>query len=373
VNASLNICHFDQILRNKIYRILVCRPNHRLGNTILLTPLITELEQIYKGAEIDIVTEGDIALEVFANYLSIKNIYCLPKRGFKHPISFLSMLFNIRKAHYDLIIDPCVGSNFSRTLTKFFKGKYKLGFNNQKKCSGLTHWLPDSMAPSHMAVRPISLVRWYTSIESYKSTDFPTQDVRLTDIERTQGQSIIRELLSDSHRHRADVVIGIFANATGTKRYPSEWWGDFIATLKDAFPNFGIVEIIPMHGRSMLESEWPGYYSTSIRRMAAVMAGVDLMISADCGVMHLAVASKVPTVGMFSVTDATVYAPYGPGNRPLLTQGLLATEAAQGVVDAYSELLGSRADLFVAPRQGSSITSNPNELGAGTKHGALPC
>ena len=351
----------------------MCRPNHRLGNTILLTPLIAELERIYKGAEIDIVTEGDLALEVFATYLSVKNIYCLPKRGFKRPISFLSMLFNIRKAHYDLIIDPCVGSNFSRTLTKFFKGKYKLGFSDLEMRSGLTHWLPYSMAPNHMAMRPISLVRRYTSIDTYNSTDFPPQDVRLTDIERAQGQSLIRELIADSHQPCADVVIGIFANATGTKRYPREWWSDFIAAIENAFPHCGIVEIIPMHGRSMLGSEWPGYYSTSIRRMAAVMAGVDLMISADCGVMHLAVASKVPTVGMFSVTDSSVYAPYGPGNRALLTQGLSATEAAQGVVEAYSELLGSRADLFVAPRQRSTITSDPNDLGIGIQHGALPC
>ena len=351
----------------------MCRPNHRLGNTILLTPLIAELESIYKGAEIDIVTEGDIALEVFSTCLSVRNVFCLPKRGFKHPVSFLSMLFDIRKVHYDLIVDPCVGSNFSRTLTKFFNGKYKLGFNDPKTHSCLTHWVPNSMAPGHMAMRPISLVRWHTSIDTYKSKNFPPQDIRLTDVERAQGRSIIRELLSDSPEPCADVVIGIFANATGAKRYPREWWSDFIAALKSVFLHCGIVEIIPMHGRSMLVSEWPGYYSTSIRRMGAAMAGVDLMISADCGVMHLAVASKVPTVGMFSVTDATVYAPYGPGNMPLITQGLSATEAAQGVVRAYSELLGSRADVSTAAQQGSTMTSAPNNLVAGTPPRALPC
>ena len=373
VNASSKIGYPDPIPRNDIYRIFVCRPNHRLGNTILLTPLIAELERLYKGAEIDVVTEGDIALEVFSTYLSVKNIYCLPKRGFKHPISFLSMLFNIRKAHYDLIIDPCVGSNFSRTLTKFFKGTYKLGFNNPERSSDLTHWVPNSMAPGHMAVRPISLVRWHTSIDTLKSTDFPPQDIRLTDVERAQGRSIIRELLSDSPEPCADVVIGIFANATGAKRYPKEWWSDFIAALKSAFPHCGIVEIIPMRGRSMLGSEWPGYYTTSIRRMGAAMAGVDLMISADCGVMHLAVASKVPTVGLFSVTDATVYAPYGPGNMPLITQGLSAAETAQGVAQAYSQLLGLRVDVSTAAQRGSTMTSASNNLVTGTPHGALPC
>ncbi|WP_254427179.1 hypothetical protein [Rhodanobacter sp. C01] len=39
-----------------IFRILLLRPNHRLGNTLLLTPLLIELEQRYPGAEIDLIT-----------------------------------------------------------------------------------------------------------------------------------------------------------------------------------------------------------------------------------------------------------------------------------------------------------------------------
>ena len=69
------------------------------------------------------------------------------------------------------------------------------------------------------------------------------------------------------------------------------------------------------------------------------MANMDLMITADCGVMHLAVASKAPTVGMFSVTDASVYAPYGMGSCPLLTQGLSAREVAVQVARAFPDLL----------------------------------
>jgi len=34
-------------------RVLVCRPNGRLGNTLLLTPLLQELERVFPGAEID--------------------------------------------------------------------------------------------------------------------------------------------------------------------------------------------------------------------------------------------------------------------------------------------------------------------------------
>jgi ADP-heptose:LPS heptosyltransferase len=310
---------------------------------VLMTPLVAELERLYKGAEIDIVAEGDLAADVFATFFSVKNIYCLPRRGFKHPVRFLSLISRIRKTHYDLIVDPCVGSGFSRTLTRIFKGRRKVGFDRLEHAAGLTHVVSDAMAPQHMAKRPVSLVRWYSPLEEGECLGFPSLDIRLTEAEHANGKAVIRHLLSALPPHNATCTIGIFADATGNKRYPKEWWDDFIKTMKELAPQCDLVEIVPMHGRSMLSAKWPSYYSSSIRRMGAVMSAVDLMISADCGVMHLSVASRVPTVGLFSVTDANVYGPYGEGNSALVTQGLSASEAATRIVEAWPKLFTASA------------------------------
>lgn len=322
-----------------IYRILVCRPNHRLGNTLLLTPLIAELERTYKGAEIDILSEGSIAAEVFSTFFSVKNIYCLPRRGFKHPWAFLSLLFRIRKIRYDLIIDPCLGSNFSRATTKFLNGRYKLGFDDRMGGSGLTHAVPRSAAMPHMAKRAINLVRWINSRTDGDDKEFPSMDIRLTANERERGKRFLAGILSDSDRPIARPLLGMFANATGAKRYPQAWWDKFIAALVEQLPHAGIVEFVPMHGKSLLDSAWPAYYSSDIRRMGAVMAAVDLVVSADCGVMHLAVASGVPTVGMFCTTDPTVYEPYGHESGALSTCGLSARDCAERIVAAYRDVL----------------------------------
>ena len=346
----------EPIPRKGIYRILVCRPNHRLGNTILLTPLISELERIYKGAEIDIISEGDIAREVFESFFSVKHIYCLPKRGFKHPVPFLGLLLKVRKTTYDLIVDPCVGSGFARALTKFFRGRYKLGFSDTLEGSGLTHAVPVAVAMRHMAQRPVNLVRAALAPAGGCGDAYPSLDIRLTDAERAQGRAAIQQLLSDSMQTVTPPVVGIFANATGAKRYPASWWSEFIAAFKEASPQASLIELIPMHGHSMLGEAWPGYYSSDIRRMGAVMAGMDLMISADCGVMHLAVASKVPTVGMFCVTDADVYSPYGLGSCSMHTQGLTARETALKVVAAFPALLdhGRRAEGHATASAGNA-------------------
>lgn len=346
----------EPIPRKGIFRILVCRPNHRLGNTILLTPLITELERQYKGAEIDIIAEGDIAEEVFATFFSVKNIFCLPKRGFKHPIVFLGLLGQVRKTTYDLIVDPCVGSGFSRALTRVLKGRYKLGFSDHAARSGLTHAVPEDVAMRHMAKRAVNLLRWSPTQPCGEDGVYPSLDIRLTEAEHAQGRHAICELLCVSQQTRTPPVVGIFANATGAKRYPMEWWSEFITAFKELSPPSSIIELIPAHARSMLGEAWPGYYSSDIRRMGAVMAGLDLMISADCGVMHLAVASKVPTVGMFCVTDASVYAPYGLGSCPLLTTGLSAREAARQVIASFPALFG-QAPLSFA--DGGTTSAEP--------------
>lgn len=329
--------------RKGVFRILICRPNHRLGNTILLTPLISELERRYKGAEIDVISEGGIAKEVFAGFFSVRNVYCLPKRGFKHPFPFLRLIRRVRGTQYDLVIDPCVGSGFSRVLTRLLRGTHKLGFSDNPKRDGLTHAAPIDIAGQHMAKRPVNLLRRALALEATHQDDVPTLDIRLTDTEAANGRHAVDQLLSESRQTTSPPVVGVFANATGDKRYPMSWWREFIDTFKVLCPTASILELIPMHGRSMLGAEWPAYYSSDIRRMGAVMAGVDLMITADCGVMHLAVASGTATIGMFCVTDAAVYAPYGKDNYPLQTSGLTARQVACRVIANYPQLLGCGA------------------------------
>jgi ADP-heptose:LPS heptosyltransferase len=356
LNESKTLHCNDPLPRKGIFRILVCRPNHRLGNTILLTPLIAELERHFKGAEIDVISEGDIAEEVFATFFSVRNVYCLPKRGFKHPFPFLRLLHRVRRSRYDLIIDPCLGSGFSRAVTRLLQGTYKLGFSDTPLRSGLSHAAPTSIAMQHMAKRPVNLLRWALGRSHGEELGYPALDIRLTEVELAHGRRAIGELLAVSRQTSSPPVVGIFANATGAKRYPMEWWREFIDTFKTLCPAASMLELIPMHGQSMLGAEWPGYYSSDIRRMGAVMAGMDLMITADCGVMHLAVASRVATVGLFCVTDASVYAPYGNGNCSLPTQGLSAREVACRVVAAHPDLLGR-------PVFGSSLADMPITAG----------
>lgn len=51
-----------------IHRVLVCRSVHTLGDSLTLTPLLTELADVYPGAEVDIVSGCPSADALFASF-----------------------------------------------------------------------------------------------------------------------------------------------------------------------------------------------------------------------------------------------------------------------------------------------------------------
>ena len=63
-----------------VCRIAVLRSNHRPGNTLLLTPLICELEAMFPGAEIEIVSAGRAAQAVFAEFEQVSAVHAFPAR-----------------------------------------------------------------------------------------------------------------------------------------------------------------------------------------------------------------------------------------------------------------------------------------------------
>ena len=117
-----------------------------------------------------------------------------------------------------------------------------------------------------------------------------------------------------AHADAHFVVFGIgplLKAATGKKNLGAAWWQSFAAQLVSAVPDARLLEIIPLAGGSVLEHRWPTYYSTNVRRMAAVISGISRFVAADCGVMHLACAAGAPTVGLFHGTEIMEWGPYG--------------------------------------------------------------
>ncbi|MGY3040452.1 heptosyltransferase-3 [Rhodanobacter sp. TND4EL1] len=321
-----------------IHRVLVCRPNHRLGNSVLISPLIAEIETLYPGAEIDIL--GSYATEcLYADRFSVRNVFVLPGKIARHLWQSAGVLRALRRCRYDLAIDACNGSQSGRIVLALAHAKYKLGFPDPK-LNPVSAW--HALAwPAHLAQRSVFLLRQARAGSSAR--DYPPLNLDLTPEERHAAAQAMARLCSGSCEPGAPTV-AIFPNATGAKCYGEDWWRSFVDTFQSLCPQVLLIDLLAAHGRSQLGSRLTPYYSQNLRRLAAMTACMDGVISADCGVMHLAAASGTPTLGLFSVTDPAKYAPYGGANAALDTRGMDAVGAATAAAQWCRSMLSVRAN-----------------------------
>lgn len=338
----------------EIHRILICRPNHRLGNLLLLTPLVAEIQTIFPDAEIDIVLAGDRGPELFRSFQNIKHIYSLPRRMIKHPVAVARIALQIRKRHYDLAIDPCEISQSSRLVVALARAKHVIGIPRSAIAVGRDGTDAMRLATAHMAQWPVYLTRCVLAPGSPNIGAFPLLDIRLSENERHCARETLHELFHLRNEPYPKAIIGLFADATGAKRYDRRWWGRFIQEMRAHRPEYSFLEIAPPDARSRLDMGFPCFSSESPRKVAALISGLTCFVSADCGVMHLASASGVTTVGLFSVTDASKYEPYGNGSRAINTNGSTPEEVAQLAIGILETADTARA---LEPNDGSRTKS----------------
>jgi ADP-heptose:LPS heptosyltransferase len=334
-----------------IGRILVIRPNHRLGNVVLLTPLLADLERAYPDACIDLLVSGGIAAQALADGYRIDTLHTLPRHALREPRRLWRTLRQLRAARYDLAIDPSVGSQSGRLLLLFARARFRLGFAEAGQRGSLTHGVPVPAAPRHMAQLPVYLLRAARG-EPFAATRCPPLDLRLSAIERAQGEIELQRRLGP--RQPGQTRIGLFVEATGAKAFPIAWWQTLHETLAQCWPSAAFFELAPVDGRPRLAGVMANFHSPDVRKVAAVLAGLDRFISADCGVMHLAVASGVPTAGLFSVTDLATYAPCGDGHFALETGNRTAFEVATTLATRCESLrpADARVDAGAADQAG---------------------
>ncbi|MDH6316385.1 heptosyltransferase-3 [Parabacteroides sp. PF5-5] len=289
-----------------VKKILVVRPNGRLGNQILITPLIQELISLFPGCEIDLFVKGGLATILFENYENVNRIIKLPKKPFKGLIRYGKVWLSLRKYHYDLVFNVTEGSSSGRLATNFAKSRLKF-FNDAK--DELDTIYPDYR---HMAKFPVYNLRYYLSPSGLSQMDLPIPplDIKLSPSEKLNGKKVL-----DSYVDPAKPTICIYTFATGTKCYSEVWWIAMYERLKAAFePAYNILEVLPAENVSQINFQAPAYYSKDIREIASVIANSVLFFGADSGIMHLASSSLTPTAGLFSVTKIDIYQPYDNGS-----------------------------------------------------------
>lgn len=300
--GAANVSKSGTIDTSKIKKVLICRPNGRLGNLLLVTPLIQEVEKTFPGCKIDIFVKGTLAPIVLENYDSIDKIIDLPKKPFKELVKYFKVWTLIKKQKYDLVINVDQNSSSGRLAVQFSTAKYKF-FGD----------LPENVQLNyedheHIAKYPVYNLRYFLSQFGVEDKKEPVAllDLKLTQEEISKGKEILHNIVDKEKKS-----IAIFTFATGEKCYDVSWWEEFYTALKEEYKDYNIFEVLPVENVSQINFQAPTFYSKDIREIGSVLANVDVFVGADSGIMHLSSSSKAPTVGLFSVSVLKKYQPYG--------------------------------------------------------------
>lgn len=311
--GSANNSKGERIDTSKIKKVLICRPNGRLGNLLLITPLIQEVTATFPNCKIDVFVKGTLAPIVFEKYDNVDKIIHLPKKPFKELVKYFKVWTLIRKQKYDVAINVDQNSSSGRLGVKFSTAKYKF-FGNLPEGVTLEHKDYD-----HIAKYPVYNFRHYLSEVGIEDENEPIAllDLKLSEEEIANGKQILDKIIDPSKRS-----IAIFTYATGEKCYKPTWWAEFYSALKNEFPDENIFEVLPVENVSQIDFQVPSFYSKDVREIGSVLANVAVFVGADSGIMHLSSASKAPTAGLFSVSNLKKYEPYGNGSVGLDTNVL---------------------------------------------------
>jgi heptosyltransferase III len=312
-----------------IKTVLVIRPNHRLGNQLMITPLIQELSVVFPDCSISLFLKGNLGSQIFSGYSRITSLIMLPQNPWKNPMIYLSSWLSIRKK-YDLVINVDEGSSSGRIGTRLAIAPWKIYGADQRLgiiVSGEEH--------HHMAIRPVLLIRNFLQSRGYdrKNLLIPVMDLRLSNEELMKGFDLVRKVVKQK-----GPMISLFTHATGEKKYPRAWWQELFQQLSSRLPIHSFVEILPMEDISQIDRVAPVFRHSDIRVVGSLIAQTQLFIGADSGVMHLASAVGTPTVGLFSITDVLGYRPYNKGSSAIDTGALSVTDVADRIVSIALDL-----------------------------------
>ncbi|HEV7432443.1 MAG TPA: glycosyltransferase family 9 protein [Steroidobacteraceae bacterium] len=316
-----------------VRRIVVLRPNHRIGNTLLLTPLMQALETQFPEARIDLVTAGGVARAVFARYPQVTTLHAFPGKSYRHPVKVLSLLRHLRQQSYDLAIDPTLRSRAGRFLLRFVRARRRLGYawGEPGKDKVLTDAADPTSAPAHHAEIPVYLL--HTAFRPPQDAAVaPTaqrqlMDIRLSEAERREGALELEAVLAGSNGEQRP-TLGLFAHATGEKCLPAEWWRQLVDCLQAHAPTIRLVEILPEDALPRLDGMVAGTFTPQLRMLGAKLAATSLVVIADGGIMHLADAAGASVLALFTTTAPSQYGPRRAGSESLLATGIAADAVA---------------------------------------------
>ncbi|NNJ23959.1 glycosyltransferase family 9 protein [Alienimonas chondri] len=306
----------SRLARVTAARVCVIKPS-ALGDVVQAMPLLRVLRRRFPGAEITWVIASGLS-DLVAPHPMVDRVIRFERRGGWR--EWRTLLGELRTARFDLVFDL---QGLARTglMTAATGAPMRIGLESAREGASLAvhRTLPDSgrMMPAH--------ARYWRVAEELGMGGLD----RSTPIAVSRSDAAFAQTLLPAGRLKLALVPGA---RWDTKRWPPE---KFARLAVKAFRKTGAlpvvvgapdeVDLCGQVTQAILRFA-PGCGAinlaggTTLRQLAAVLAGCDLALSNDTGPMHLAAAVNTPVVGVFTCTDPVRSGPPGDQHELLQTE-----------------------------------------------------
>lgn len=309
-----------------VRRVLLVRPNFRIGNTLMTNAIIPALRERFPGARLEYLA-GDTTVSLLEG-LPVDEIHPMSRGYVSRPWAFVSLFRRLRARSFDVAVEAGMGS-FSGGLYSYLSGaRWRIGIEG-----------PGERFMNVLFPRPVCMHAYDDALEIGDALGMQCSDRPLYvvgDGEAAAALEVLRGLglVSDGV---ARPFVAVFVGGHLHKRWPNERWIAFLKGL-DAV---GVPFVVCLGPE---ETQWAELFRSSVgehgqvlppqklRVFAAVLAQAGVLVTPDSGPMHLGVALGVPTVAFLTSEDSRFYEPRGEADRAAVDP---APEEAVGLVASH--------------------------------------
>ena len=285
--------------RSEISKILVIKPR-AIGDVLLSTPVLPNLREKFPNAQIDFLVE-EFASTVLRDNPYVNNIISFDTKS----QSSLSIITNIRRNRYDLIIDLFANPR-TAIITMLSGAKYRVGFPFKWRKYAYNLLVPPRGSKVHNVEFNLDALRRLGIPTKFKNPIFQLNDAAkqfAADFSSSRGIE-----------PRKFIMINI-GGGWQIKRLP---WNKYAEICNLIYAKLHL-PVVVLHGPAEIEEAEQIARSanaimappTSLHEMGAIMKESLLLITNDSGPMHIAAALGVPTLAIFGPTSPYLQGPYG--------------------------------------------------------------
>lgn len=307
---------------NTVQRLIVIRQHDQLGDMLCAVPLLRALHAAYPKAEITLIA-SPVNFDIMLHHPYVHHVINYDKRQFFSSLTELWKFYRkLRTIKYDIAVVP-VTVSISRTsnLLAFLTGaKIRFGPNRLGELSNPTKWcfttkvdLDWSETPRrHQTLRNLDILLPL----DIRSEDLSTV-IGLTDKEKVFGKEFVSKLKS---QHK--FIVGVHPGAGKVNnRWPAGRFAAIINRLSKEYSAGIVITAGPMDEEPVREliagltCPFTLVENQPIRNVAAIIDQLDLILTNDTGIMHIAGAARPRVLALFGPTDPLQWAPIGTKNR----------------------------------------------------------